>query len=313
QGKKKQHCSTKSRNQVASTPRPGIHGSPSGQRDELTSTDPATALATETFKKELLSSLRGDIGDAIKSEIKGVFEEEMAGIRADINMVRTERQAYQSSIAAELTTLKNTTGEMEKSLSSCTDDVVTLQREVAWLKTQSGALQDKCEDLEGRSRRNNIRIVGVPESQGSTTAVVSALLQQALGLPEPPVIDRSHRSLQPQPRRGDQPRVIVARLHYFQDCANILRLAREKQRIKVNGANIFIYPDYTARVAKARAGYNGVRQQLRELEGVRYGILYPARLRITHGNKDHIFSTPEEAQAYVTQNFPAHGASAKKK
>ncbi|KAJ8358038.1 hypothetical protein AAFF_G00042620 [Aldrovandia affinis] len=63
-----------------------------------------------------------------------------------------------------------------------------------------------------------------------------------------------------------------------EDCATILSQAKEKQRIKVKGVTISVYPDYTAQVAKARAAFNGVRQQLRGLEGVRFGIAHPARL-----------------------------------
>lgn len=227
----------------------------------------------------------------------------MEGFRGDINVVRAELRSYQNLITTELATLKSTTGEMERCLSSCTDDIVTLQREVERLKAQSESLQDKCEDLEARSRRNNIRIVGVPESRDSSTGAISALLQRALGLAEAPVLDRCHRSL--LPKQGVRLRLIVARVHYFQDCANILRHAREKQQIKLDGMTLSVYPDYTARVAKARAGYNGVRQQLRGLEGVRFGILYPARLRITHNNQELIFTTPEEAQTYIRKNFPA--------
>ncbi|KAF7644906.1 hypothetical protein LDENG_00213830 [Lucifuga dentata] len=74
---------------------------------------------------------------------------------------------------------------------------------------------------------------------------------------------------------------------------------------------ISVYPDYTTRVARARAEYNNIRQQLRGTEGVRYGILYPARLRITYQNQDQIFSTPDEAQKYITQ-FLTTGRSANK-
>lgn len=68
---------------------------------------------------------------------------------------------------------------------------------------------------------------------------------------------------------------------------------------------ISVYPDYTVRVARARAGYNGVRQQLQGLEGVHFGLLYPARFRITHNNQEQIVTTPEEAQTYINKNFPA--------
>lgn len=296
----------KSRNTASAAPRPSASSSPPhGYVDP----DVASVLATETFRRELLSSLRADIGSIIKLEIREVLEKEMAGLRGDINTVKTELQSYQSSVTKELASLKDTTTEMGKSLSSCTDDIVTLQREVKQLQTLSESLQNKCEDLEARARRNNIRIVGIPESRDSSTTAVSALLQKAFDLEEAPVLDRSRRSLQPAPRRGDKPRVIVARLHYFQDCANILRLARAKQQIRVDEMTISVYPDYTTRVARARAGYNTVRQQLRGLEGVRYGILYPARLRITYNNQERIFSTPEEAQTYISRNISAREAS----
>ena len=229
--------------------RPGASRSSPDRRD-----DSAPALETNAFKTELLAALREDIGEIIKTEIRSVLEKEMAGFREDIHTVRTELQSYQNSVTTELAALKNTTGEMENSLSVYSDDIATLQQEVARLKAQSERLDNKCEDLEARSRRNNIRIVGVPESQASSSAAISVLLQKALGLTEAPMLDRSHRSLLPTPRQDEQPCAIVARLHYFRDCANILRLAREKQRIKLDGMIISIYPDFTARVARARAG-----------------------------------------------------------
>ncbi|KAJ8362158.1 hypothetical protein AAFF_G00391060 [Aldrovandia affinis] len=93
-----------------------------------------------------------------------------------------------------------------------------------------------------------------------------------------------------------------------EDCATILSQAKEKQRIKVKGVTISVYPDYTAQVAKARAAFNGVRQQLRGLEGVRFGIAHPARLRITYNGTEKSFLNPEEAQAYVTQAITPHAA-----
>lgn len=43
----------------------------------------------------------------------------MVGLRGDIHTVKTELQSYQSSIAKELASLKDTTSEVEKSLSVC--------------------------------------------------------------------------------------------------------------------------------------------------------------------------------------------------
>uniref|UniRef100_A0A3P9HWV0 L1 transposable element RRM domain-containing protein n=1 Tax=Oryzias latipes TaxID=8090 RepID=A0A3P9HWV0_ORYLA len=217
--------------------------------------------------------------------------------------MESEIREYRESVTSELTSLAATVRGMEESLSACTEDVTLLQNDVHRLNAIVENLQNKCEDLEARSRRNNIRLVGVPEDKICSTASIAALLQQAFSLKEAPRLDRAHRALFPAPGRGKPPRVIVARCHYFQDCANILCLAREKQRIKMDGMAISVFPDYTAKTAKDRAAFNDVRRQLRGVEGVRFGILFPDRLRITYKGEEKTFSSPEEAQKYITQNI----------
>lgn len=45
------------------------------------------------------------------------------------------------------------------------DAITSLQREVTQLKQDVATLEQKNEDLEGRSRRCNLRIIGVKERQ----------------------------------------------------------------------------------------------------------------------------------------------------
>lgn len=83
-------------------------------------------------------------------------------------------------------------------------------------------LEDKCEDLESRSRRN-VRIMGVPERPDtSTTTAVTILLKEAFSLEKKLLLDRSHRTLQAKPKPGERPQSIVCRFHYHSDCADIL-------------------------------------------------------------------------------------------
>lgn len=51
---------------------------------------------------------------------------------------------------------------------------------------------------------------------------ISVLLKVALGLGKELVVDRAHQSLQPKPKPGERPRPIIACLHYYADCAEIL-------------------------------------------------------------------------------------------
>ncbi len=42
---------------------------------------------------------------------------------------------------------------------------------------------------------------------------------------------------------------------------------------------------------------------LRNRQGVRFGILFPARLRISHDGKEKEFTVAEEAMRYVKKNI----------
>ncbi|CAG5911062.1 unnamed protein product [Menidia menidia] len=60
-----------------------------------------------------------------------------------------------------------------------------------------------------------------------------------------------------------------------------------------------VFPDHTPRTAQARASFNDVRRQLRMIPGIRFGLFYPNRLRVTHNGKETVFNSPEEAGAFI--------------
>ncbi|KAL7887701.1 hypothetical protein AOLI_G00054220 [Acnodon oligacanthus] len=97
--------------------------------------------------------------------------------------------------------------------------------------TASGCVSTdaKCDDLEVRSRHQYIKIVGVPEGEtfSRTNSAVSELLRQAFDMDKAPEVDCAYRSL--APKRGDIPCPIAASLHYYSDCAEVLKRARQKQ------------------------------------------------------------------------------------
>ncbi|CAG6006997.1 unnamed protein product [Menidia menidia] len=214
---------------------------------------------------------------------------------------KKERSSGLTVVQESFTGLNVTVAGMEKSLSTCTDNIVSLRKTVDSLTKTVAHLEDKCGDLEFRSRRQNIRIIGVPEDDplSASMAAVSRLLKEAFGFAEEPLVDRAHRIPIPKPKAGERPRPIVAKLHYYTDCVKILSKARELQRIKMNGMTIFVFPDYAVRTARARAVFTDCRRRLRGIEGVRFGLLHPARLRITHGGTTRVFTSPEEANIYI--------------
>uniref|UniRef100_A0A087YPT0 L1 transposable element RRM domain-containing protein n=1 Tax=Poecilia formosa TaxID=48698 RepID=A0A087YPT0_POEFO len=249
-----------------------------------------------SLKKELLAALRDDFTAILKAEFHAVLGESLSSIKSELLSFKKELSSGLSAVQESFTGLNVTVAEMEKSLSTCTG-IVSLRKTVDSLTKTVAQLEDKCDDLESRSRRQNIRIIGVPEDDplSASTAAVSRLLKEAFGFAEEPLLDRAHCIPIPKPKAGERPRPIIAKLHYYTDCVKILSKAREQQRIMVNGMTIFVFPDYTARTARARAAFTDCRRRLRGIEGVRFGLLHPARLRITHGGTTRVFTSPAEA------------------
>ena len=266
-----------------------------------TSHTPPTTVEITALKTELLPAPRSDVATIFKTELHEALGANLVSIKAELLTLKTELSGNISAIQADVTGLTATVNEMEHSLSTCSDDIATLQSKVEHLTKEWVKLENKCDDLESRARRQNIRIVGVSEDDSDSGSVtgVSRLLMEAFKLDKEPLVDRAHRSLMAKPKPGDRPRAIVAKLHYFRDCSDILRKARELQRIKIRNMTISVFPDHTAKTVRARAAFNDVRRQLREIEGIRFGLLHPARLRITHGGVQKDFTSPEEAESFI--------------
>lgn len=106
--------------------------------------------------------------------------------------------------------------ELEESASTHSDILSTLESTVDHLTMKVKHLDEKCEDLEACSRRNNIRIIGIPEGKEGPRPrdFIAQLLTEALSLPEKPLIDQAHRINHQKPKPEDPPRPFILRLHY---------------------------------------------------------------------------------------------------
>lgn len=147
-------------------------------------------------------------------------------------------------------------------------------------------------DLEARSHRHNIKIVGIQEGEeeGKPTEFFSKLIPKLLGeehFPHPVKVDRAHRSLQPKLATGAKPRTILACIHHFQ----VKELIRSRlQPMEYKGDKILIFPDYSSEVMTQCC-------TLRD-RGVKHTLRYPARLHIhsQDGGAPTVFQDLEEEQ-----------------
>lgn len=72
------------------------------------------------------------------------------------------------------------------------------------------------------------------------------------------------------------PRPILLKLLHYRDRDSILRLAREKKDVVLNGHKVSIYPDFSLDVQKRRLQFADIKRRLRNLN-VPYSMLFPAR------------------------------------
>ncbi|KAI4878716.1 hypothetical protein NFI96_008778 [Prochilodus magdalenae] len=139
-------------------------------------------------------------------------------------------QAALDSITARLE--NNTTRITEAEGRSETEDkVLNLENKVALLETAVKTLVERAEDLENRSRRDNIRIMGLKEGAegGQPLRFFQTWLPTLLGLETKHgvvKIDRAHRTLGPP--RNDRSRPVLIKLHNYGDKLKILQAARKK-------------------------------------------------------------------------------------
>uniref|UniRef100_A0A8C5FZK1 L1 transposable element RRM domain-containing protein n=1 Tax=Gouania willdenowi TaxID=441366 RepID=A0A8C5FZK1_GOUWI len=267
-------------------------------------TPPKHSMDATAIKTDILVSIRQDISTIIKQEIKDAMADHFESLKREIQDVKTEINSNTAAIRAELEQVKANVRSVEDGMSTWSDEMVAMRGTVSTLQKEMKVVKDKCEDLEGQMRRCNIRIIGVAELKGSSTPeAVSSLLKEVFRLDREVCVERSHRSLV-QWKPGEKPRAIIARLSSERDAVDILRRARSSGGKLVYKANpIAIFPDYTSSVVKARAAFTDVRKMLRNRPGVRYGIIFPAKFRVTHNNVEREFVDAAEAMDYVKGNI----------
>ncbi|KAJ1176591.1 hypothetical protein NDU88_001863 [Pleurodeles waltl] len=237
---------------------------------------------------------------------KPQVKENMGKLDTILKEIRDSRQAIESRldmITTDMNIMKDDQAKLSDSLKQTESTVVDIlpthnynKNAIVKLQQQMEALQERIEDAEGRSRRNNIRIIGLPKGkEGSDPArYIEAWLQSIAKdrLWTHFVVERAHRIPGRKPIPGAPARPVIARILNYRERDVALHVARELDPIIIDNAKISLYPDYTLAVQKRRAFFQIIKQRLRKME-LKYAILFPAKLRITHNQKAHFFDSPD--------------------
>lgn len=271
----------------------------------------ATRASSATSKACVEATAAGSGQEAIllaiaelRTELIAKAETQSAEIRNQVDQLRAELKLANDNAIAKSEALDKRVASLESAANSHSDAIAALERDMAVVQKELVTQKARNEDLEARSRRCNLRITGIKERREDgkrPTDFISQCLKETLGLDKLPLLDRAHRTMRVRPGDSDPPRAFIIKCHYLQEKEAMLRKAGEIRQLTTgDGDQIRVQPDYTQAVAKQRAEFNEVRGLLRTCEGIRYGLWYPAELRITTSNGERTsFKDPKRAKDFI--------------
>lgn len=169
-------------------------------------------------------------------------------------------------------------------------------------------MQRHLEDLDNRGRRHNLRVRGIPESIEPTQLpqTTSALFNDLLGRPPAVNIDfeRIHRALRPRGRDTDPPRDVVCCFVSFRLKEDILRKARERREILLQGSEIKIFQDLSPITLQKRRDLRPLLDLLRTKD-ITYRWKFPFCLSASAQGHTALLRSPDDLRTFCeTLNLP---------
>ncbi|RXN14940.1 LINE-1 type transposase domain-containing 1 [Labeo rohita] len=231
---------------------------------------------------------------SIRDDISALIQESIGPLQSSVNALRESVEGFQS----RLTATETLAGENFEKVSAAENAIKTLQ-------TQNASLLDCIEDLENRSQRANLRIVNVPEGSKNGKDPVKFVAELLLEMTvtevfdNPSTLERAHRSPGQKPADGRKPHPFVVCFHRFPKKRVATEMGKTA-RDEIQGESRQNLPRST--MSRKRSSYNSIKQSLYQ-KGIRFQLLYPARLRVTFNEETLVFNTPEEAKQFYDQRI----------
>ena len=158
--------------------------------------------------------------------------------------------------------------------------------------------------MQDNMKRNNIRIIGIPEGeeeeQGIEHLFEKVMIENFPNLRREKVTQIQETQRVPSKRNPKRPtaRHIIIKMANFQDKQRILKAGREKQEVTYKGAPIRLATDFSMETLQARRKWQKILQLMRT-RGLQPRLIYPAKLSIKTEGQIRSFLDKE-----VSKNIP---------
>uniref|UniRef100_A0A668SVF8 L1 transposable element RRM domain-containing protein n=1 Tax=Oreochromis aureus TaxID=47969 RepID=A0A668SVF8_OREAU len=235
---------------------------------------------------------------------------ELRGVGKEVKEFRTDAKVQLLEIKGELDKVNTRLNEVETRVAEHEDKLQNTDEILLEILTMQEKLQTKLTSLEAYSRRESLRIYGVPEGAESGAPsmahFVEKLLRENLAIPPSTSlqIQRAHRVISSLPPDGSQPRSILVKFLSFTVKEEVLRLTWQKKGFMLNSSKINLDNDFPSEIMVMRKEYAEARKVLKE-KNLRFRTLYPARLKVFFEEGAKTYNTVEEATAdLVSRGLP---------
>uniref|UniRef100_A0A8C4SGT3 L1 transposable element RRM domain-containing protein n=1 Tax=Erpetoichthys calabaricus TaxID=27687 RepID=A0A8C4SGT3_ERPCA len=244
--------------------------------------------ASEKLRQDLQQDKK-DLEKRIYTQFETVFKCMLEKIEEHI-----QENAYKlSTLADQLEDVKQsfmTRIEIAEHLASTADGKATAAN------SECKKLRDRHAALENGSRRNNIRIEGLPENRESPNPVKFAVELFSKIIEEDfksdTEIAAAYRICGSNTFR---PRSFIVRFERLLCKLDVMALLRHKQEIIFENNHIRIFPDFSPATAAKCAAFYNIKQRLQQAD-IKYSLLYPAKLKVNVQGQCYVFSSKEEAE-----------------
>lgn len=250
---------------------------PDTMEDTRELVDPFTAFPTtgkpvsDTTLKDMLVSLRSSMHTDMMQCVHN-FKSELGAIGGRVDHIEDKM------------------GDFAASHNTLIDAHNDQSDEITWLRS-------KVADLEDRSRRNNIKIRGVPENvlPPQLQQYAQDLIQTFLpNIPDNEIyIDRIHRLPKPAHLPDNIPRDVLMRVHFYQTKEQLMSAFRKNQQPPERFAHLQLFADLSQFTMQKRKALLPVTKALRNHD-IPYRWGYPVKLTVTHDGNTTVITDVEE-------------------
>lgn len=186
-------------------------------------------------------------------------------------------------------------GEFATTINDLVDASEEKDEDMEWVKA-------KLADIEDRSRRNNLKIRGIPESvvQADLSTYINTMFKTLL--PEATdmdiTVDRVHRLPKPSHLPDHIPRDVILRVHFYHIKEKLMLSMRKKGQIPSQYADLQLYADLSQYTLMKRRNLNTVTKALRNHE-ISYRWNYPSKLTVIKDGTSHMIDSVDRGIALL--------------